>query len=335
METTSEVPDELPERPEGIGGDDPLAPRSPWSFVRDALPSGFGPWGLHLMGAWVLFTGLGATAWAYHLRGLAQFGKLPGGGSGLPDHWGELLTARDLWELVENGGWKHAPLGPAAPILAGTALIWALWAGWRMQAQSAGVPGRLGPWLLGLLDALLIGVLPLGALGGILLWLLAKAGASGFSLLGWLNLVGGGALRLALPSLFMLQWWFCRLGRAAGPGGLVMGSWKAMGAHLGHSFLRLWSHPIHWGSLALAGSILRAGLSFLALLAGWRLGGVGGGRVAWMMFLLLLASAGGAWLLGWFLRLAALFWAQDRRVRAAREALRLDIVSREHATAEP
>lgn len=313
----------LPERPDRIRLDDPLAPRSPWSFGREAARDGFRFWGLQLIAGWLALHLATSAAWALHLRSHAGFGLLQSGGSGLPTHWGELLTARDVWELAENGGLKHDVLGTATPVLAALGLLWVLWAGWRLQAETAALPGRFRPWIYGLFDALLIGVLPLALAAWPVLWAIGRMAGLGFATFGWVNLVGGAVLRLAVVSAVMLQWWFCRLERAAAPQqGFRLGSWGAYGAHLRRAFLRLWLHPIHWGTMVVGGSALRLGLSWFALWIGWRLGGGSPGRV--LLFLLgqLVAVAAGAWLLGWFLRVAALFWVQDRRVVQARGELR-------------
>jgi hypothetical protein len=326
--------DDLPERPLHIRLDEPLAPRSPWSFWKEALPGGFSGWGLHLILAWVCLQALGSAAWAVHLRGFVGFGPGREGGSGLPSHWGGLLTSRDVWELMENGGLKQDPLGHTAPLLGLAALAWALWAGWRMQAERAGSPGGLRPWVYGGLDALLIGVLPLGILGALLGAVLSYLGHLGFASLGWLNLVGGGLLRLTLISVFMLQWWFCRLARdREASGALLVGGWKPWLGHLRLAFIRLWMHPLHWGSLAFVGTLLRLGFSFLTLWAGWRMGGDGPIRVWVFLLLQLCAAAAGAWLLGWFLRVAALFFAQDLRVRQARQDLEARFGTAENSNA--
>ncbi len=316
------APDGLPERPLRIRLDEPLAPRKPWSFWKEALPGGLSGWGLHLILAWVLFQALGSAAWALHLRGFIGFGPGRTGGSGLPSHWGGILTSRDVWEILENGGLKQNPLGHTAFLLGLAALAWVLWAGWKLQAERVGSPGRLRPWLLGGVDALLIGLLPLLLLWSLLRPLLAYLGGLGFATLGWLDLVGGALLRLALVSLFMLQWWFCRLARdQEGDTGFRLGGWKPFRLHLRTSFLRLWLHPLHWGSMALVGTLLRLGLALLVLWSGWRMGGDSSARVWSFLLLQVLATALGAWLLGWFLRVAALFFAQDLKVRQARQEL--------------
>lgn len=322
--------DGLPGRPTRIRLDEPLAPRRPWSFWRAALPGGFSGWGLHLLAAWVLFQALGSAAWAQHLRGFAGFGPGREGGSGLPSHWGGLLTSRDAWELLENGGLKRDPVGPVTAALGLAALAWALWAGWRLQAARAGGPGGFRPWLYGALDALLIGLPPLALLGALLLAGLSWLGGLGFAWLGWLDLAGGALLRLTLASLLMVQWWFCRLARDQDPAAaLLPGGWRAWGGHLRVAFVRLWLHPVHWGAMALLGSLLRAGLSLLALWAGWRMGGDGPVRVWVFLLLQVLAAAAGAWLLGWFLRVAALFLAQDRLVRRVKAELEAQVAGAE------
>lgn len=319
MAVPAPTDENLPERPERLSLDDPLAPRRPWSFWREALPGGFHFWGRQFIAGWLLFQVLTSAVWALHLKAHAGFGLGHPGGSGLTNHWGEMLSARAVWELLENGGLKNDILGTATPVIAAFGLGWLLWSGWRLQAEAAGVPGRAGPWLMGFLDALLIGTLPLALAAAPLLWGLGRLAELGFATLGWLNLAGGTVLRAAVVSALLLQWWLCRLNRAASPsGGWRLGSWEAYGRHLAASFLALWRHPIHWGTLLVAGAALRLGLSGLVLWLGWRMGGGSTGRVWLFLLLQALATAAGAWLIGWFLRLTGLHWAQDRKVALAR-----------------
>lgn len=322
MEPLEPTDEPLPERPDRLSFDDPLAPRRPWSFWKEAAAGGLRFWGLQFLAGWLLFQVLTSAVWALHLKAHAGFGLGHPGGSGLPNHWGEMLSARGAWELLENGGLKNDILGTATPVFAVLGLVWLLWSGWRLQAEAAGVPGRVGPWLLGFLDALLIGLLPLALAAVPLFWGLGKLAGLGFATLGWLHLLGGTVLRAALLSALLLQWWLCRLNRAASPSGaLHLGSWRAYGRHLKASFLALWRHPIHWGSLLVAGSALRLGLAWAALWLGWRLGGGSAGRVWLFLLVQALATAANAGLIGWFLRLTGLYWAQDRRVAQARTEL--------------
>jgi len=275
-------------------------PGGPLSFLRPALRGGAGPGGLQLLAGWLAFSLSTSVLWAMHLRSLT-------GWSALPSYWGEMLTARDLWELAVNGGLAQRWTGPWTPLAAGAALVWFLWSGWRHQAAAAGLPGRLGPWLWGLADALAIGAVPLGILAGLLLWGLGRLGGTGVQALGWLDWVGSGLVRLAFGSALVVQWWLCRLDRAARRSGFRMGSWRRLAAHLGLCFLRFWTWPGQWLGLVLAGVLVRGGLSFAALALGWRLGGASIPRV-WVCLLLDLAAvAANAWLLGWFLRLAGMF----------------------------
>jgi len=103
-------------------------PRGPWSFLVPSLRGGGSAWGLHLLAGWLCFHVLTSTFWALHLKALA-------GWSGLPNYWGELITARDLWELVENGGLKGHWTGPWAPLAALAAMAWFLWAGANLHLQ--------------------------------------------------------------------------------------------------------------------------------------------------------------------------------------------------------
>ena len=291
-----------------------VAPRGPWSFLQAAVPGGFSRWGLQLMAGWLAFSLLTNVLWALHLRSLT-------GWSSLANYWGEMLTARDLWELMGNGGLSAHWTGPWLPLAAGLAMVWFLWSGWRLQAAAAGCPARLGPWLWGLVDTLVIGAGPLAALAGALLWLFHGLGATGIQGLGWLDWVGGGLVRLAFPSALFLQWWLCRLGRAVAPAGFRLGSWGRLARHLGLSFRRFWMHPMQWLTLILGGVVLRSGLTLLVLMLAWRLGGGTIAKVVGFLALQLAVVLVNAWLIGWFLRLVALFLGHDARLRAQLDRL--------------
>ena len=77
-------------------------------------------------------------------------------------------------------------------------------------------------------------------------------------------------------------------------------------------------NPVQWTGLVVGGVMLRAGLAFLAIWIGWRMGGGVTSRVQLFLLLELVAAVFNAWLLGWFLRLTALFWRQDEKVRNVR-----------------
>jgi len=304
---------EFDDRPMTIHTEEDLAPRGPWTFLVPSVPGGFSRWGWGLMGGWLLVLLGPALGWAGHLRRAA-------GWSALPSHWGEQITARDIWELVENGGLKHRLTNSPTVHLFGLGLVLVLWCGWRMQAEGAGLKARLAPWLLGALDTLLIGLLPLGLVTWLADWILAKVGGLGLDALGWTAFFGRPLLWMGFVAALNLQWWFCRLGRAAGPA-------RGYRRHLGDAFMQLWSHPVQWGLLSLGGAALRTLLPFLVLLVAWRTGGGTAGRV-WLFLLLQLAvTALNGWLMGWLLRLAARYWNHDAEVRDARAAL--EDVSRE------
>lgn len=294
-------------RPTTIHTDEPLAPRGPWSFLVSALPGGFTRWGWGLMAGWLLVLLGPALGWAGFLRRAA-------GPSALPAHWGEQISARDIWELVENGGLQHRLTNSPTVHLFGLGLVAVLWCGWRLQAERAGLKARLAPWLLGALDTLLIGLLPLGLVALLVDLSLGWAGGLGLDGLGWTAFFGRPLVWMSLLAALNLQWWLCRLGRTAGlPRGYR--------AHLGDCFLQLWSHPIQWGLLSIAGAALRFLLPFLVLLLAWRLGGDTTFRVWLFLLLQILVTALNGWFLGWFLRLAALFWHHDAPVRTTRADL--------------
>jgi hypothetical protein len=300
---------ELEERPVTVHNDDPLQPQGPWSFWRGALSGGASRWGIQLILAWVVFEALTSAAWAWHLQGLM-------GHSALANYWGELLTFREAWELVVNGGLKETPLGFWVPLLGMLALLWVLWAGWQVQARAVGQAAKAGAWIWGLLDALLLGAIPMFLLGSVLLWFLGFLASSGIQGLGWTEFVGAPLVRLSCISALSLQWWLCRIGRTASVKGTwCLGGLDPLGRHFHRSFLRLWLHPVQWGSLVVGGVLVRVGLHFLVFLLAWYLGGSTPMRVWGFLLLELLATALCAWLLGWFLRLSALFWQHDVRIQ--------------------
>lgn len=294
--------------PTTIHTDEVLAPRGPWRFLRSALPGGFSRWGWGLLAGWSLVLLGPVLGWAGHLRRAA-------GWSALPSHWGERISARDIWELWENGGLQHRLANSPTVHLFGLGLVVVLWCGWRMQAEKAGQKARLGSWLLGALDTVLIGFLPVGFAAWLVDGALAWAGGLGIDGLGWLAFFGRPLVWMATVAALNLQWWFCRLGRAAGLA-------RGYRAHLTDSFLRLWSHPIQWGLIALGGAALRSMPSFLVLLLAWRMGGGTTVRVALFLALQLAVTLFNGWLMGWLLRTAALFWIHDAAVRDARAALK-------------
>jgi len=279
----------------------------PQSFMRGALPGGFSGAGLQLIFAWLGFQVLSSTLWALHLKRLV-------GWSSLPSYWGEQLTARDVWEIAVNGNLAEHPFGFWTSLVALGFLSWAMWAGWKIQAGAAQQKPGFAPWILGLLDACVVGILPILLVESSLIWILQKLASSGIQGLGWLNLVGGALVRLTAVSAFLLQWWLCRINRAAAPG-WNLGSWGALGRHLGRSFLRLWAHPVEWGLLLLGGVIVRFGLHVMVLALAWRWGGGSPARVWAFLILEALVTIIAAWLMGWMLRVVAGFWAHDARLR--------------------
>jgi hypothetical protein len=308
MMTDSEVPVFV------LAARDPLTPRAPWSFLVQASAGGFTGQGVSLLAAWAAFFLTTNISWALHLRSLA-------GWSSLPNYWGELLTARDLWELVENGGLKVHWTGPAVPLAAGLSCLWFLWAGWRVQTGAVGLPARLGPWAWGFLDAVLLGLLPLLLVELFLITTFNWLGSSGIQGLGWLQWVGGAVVRLACVSAFFLQWWLCRLGRASGAPGWRMGGWQALSAHLRRQALALWLHPVEWSVLVVGGVVVRTGLTFLVLALAWRMGGGTSVRVWTFLGLQVAVVLLNAWQLGWFLRLVAFYGQHDAKVQAEIGAL--------------
>lgn len=299
---------DIEERPTTIHREETLAPRAPWSFLAPALTGGFTRWGWGLMLGWVLVLLGPALGWAGHLRRAA-------GWSALPAHWGEQISTRDLWEIWENGGLQHHLANSPTVHLFGLGLVVVLWCGWRMQAEVAGQPARLGAWLLGALDTILLGFLPLGFVA----WLadrgLAWAGRLGIEGLGWAALLGRPLVWMGLVAALNLQWWLFRMGRASG-------LQRGYRTHLKEGFLQLWSHPVQWGLLAVGGAALRALLPVLVLGFAWRMGGGTTARVWIFLALQLSVTLLNGWILGWMLRTTARFWAHDTDVRRARASLK-------------
>ncbi|HJW33312.1 MAG TPA: hypothetical protein VJ505_08110 [Holophagaceae bacterium] len=293
--------------PSPLDLDETLSPKGPWSFLRAALPGGFSGPGLGLILGWLLASLPPAFFLARHLVGLA-------GHSGMPVHWGERLDAKELMELWWNGEWRHQPLPAWALVFLLLGLGVALWSGWRMQADRLNREATFGPWFKGALEALLLGPLPLYLPVMVGIFILKIFGERGIDSFAWLLFIFRPLFWFAWSGACFLQWALLRVARLDPE----RGGWFK---HLGHSFQRLWLHPLQWGALILGGSALRLFLHGTALAIGWRMGGATLGRV-WMLVLLqLIAVAASAWTLGWVLRVAALFTVHDAYIRRERAAL--------------
>ncbi len=290
-----------------------FAPRSPFAFLMTGLPGGFSGAGIQFLLGWLAFQVLTSLAWAVHLRALA-------GSSSMPTYWGEFLTSRDIWEMLQHGGLRNHPLGAWVTLAGVVSMFWLLWFGWRMQAASAGVRPGLIPWLRGFAEALLLMALPFWLVRTAGLWVLGGLASTGIQGLGWLNLVGGVLLHIVLGSAFMVQWWLCRLDlvRPASAPNAIEGFRR----HLVNSFLRLWIHPVQWGGLLVFGALFRAGLFLLSLWLAWRWGGGSAFRVAMVGVMLGAATLLNAWIVGWTMRLTSHYWRHDRRVRDEIQALK-------------
>jgi len=278
-----------------------LAPRGPWSYLRGTLRGGFRSDTLAFILAWAAFQIAVPSLWALHLRRLV-------GNSTLPHYLGERITSREIHEILHNGGLQQAWTGFWMPVFAIILLYLILWTGWRLQARELGVKARWKPWGLGLMDAVLIGLVPLGAVTWILLWVLDILASAGIQGLGWMALAGSVLVPLCAGSTFMLQWWICRMARASRPD-------LEFGRRLRNAFLCLWNCPIQWASLVLAGVVIRLGLHLIALLLAWHGGGGSTLKVWIILSAQALAAAINAWFTAWFMRVAARHWLQDDRVR--------------------
>ncbi|HTL99134.1 MAG TPA: hypothetical protein VL181_10060, partial [Holophagaceae bacterium] len=241
--------------------------------------------------------------WASYLMGHA---RVDGGWSALPAHWGEQLNAKDMFELFDRGE-VHGLLGTSASTALFAGLFLILWASWKHQAEAAGLRHRLGAWIGGLMDALIAGI-PLVVLYLVVYVFLAYIGDSGVPPLGWIAFYGRPLLALATLAALMTQWWLLRLNRLERKGQ----NWFQ---HLWLGFQRLWQHPVQWTGLALGGALFRLALHAAVIDLAWRMGGATVGRVWIFVLLEALAALIGAWVLGWMLRAAAMFWRHDQAVR--------------------
>ena len=304
----------LEDRPSTIHTDETLSAKGPWKLLVKAMPGGFSFWGGQLIMAWAAFQALTALSWAAHLG--ARLGN-----SSLADNWGETLTARDIWEIMGNGGLQNSILGFWTVAIGVAALLWVLWAGWKVQAGAVGLRAGLLPWLAAIPAALVLGYLPLLALHAALWNALAFLSGLGIQSAGWLNLFVSPLLRMAFVSALMLQWWLCRVDLAYHmPRSL--GEWPV---HLKESFLRLWAYPIQWGSIVFFGVLVRSGLVSSVLLLAWKWGGQALSHVWAFFFLQVIVAALNAWIIGWTLRATALYWKNDMEVRSEVKALRSSI----------
>jgi len=300
----------LEDRPSTIHTDEALAAKGPWKFLIRAMPGGFSFWGIQLILAWVSFQALTALSWTVHLS--ARLGN-----SSLANNWGEMLTARDIWEIMGNGGLQDSILGFWTVAIGIMALLWALWAGWKVQAGTVGLRATFLPWLVALPAALALGYLPLLALHTALWKPLAFLSDLGIQSAGWLNLFASPLFRMAFVSGLLLQWWLCRIDLAH----RMPHGYREWLEHLKDSFLRLWAYPIQWGSMVFFGVLIRTGLVFCVLLLAWNWDGQTLPRVWAFFFLQVTVAAINAWIIGWTLRVTALYWINDMEVRSEVRAL--------------
>jgi len=303
MGDSMEIPTPAPESPEAT-----LTPRGPWAFLWKTQGGGFSRNGLLFLCSWVAFQWTLPALWAQHLRHLA-------GNSALPHYWGERLTAQDIQQILQSAGLQRAWTGFWMPVIGVITLGLILNYGWRLQAETVGLKARWKPWALGFLDALLLGLVPMGILTWAILEALAYLGSTGIQGLGWVSWIGQGLAPLCFGSALMLQWWICRLNRAASPE-------APLGQHLFTSFLCLWTSPIQWTVLVGGGVVIRVGLQAAVMLLAWRWGGGTTPRVWGFWLLQGLAAAINAWVIAWFMRLVAKHWERYARIRQALSDLR-------------
>ena len=73
---------------------------------------------------------------------------------------------------------------------------------------------------------------------------------------------------------------------------------------------------MQWTALVIGGVVVRSGLTLLVLALAWRMGGGTSVRVWAFLGLQLAAVVANAWLLGWFLRVSALYSVHAAAVEA-------------------
>lgn len=291
--------------PSSIHDEPGLGPRGPWKFLKEAAPGGFNDSGKWLMAGWLILALAPAFLWASYLMGHTQVGN---GWSAMPTHWGEQLNAKDLVELFDRGE-VHGPLGFGASTALIIGFVLVLWASWKHQAGAAGLRHRVGPWIGGAFDTVLLGI-PFLLVFLITSAFLGYLGGLGVPALSWIAFFGRPILALATLSTLMIQWWLMRLNRLERKGLTWFG-------HAKLGFLRMWGHPVQWFVLAVGLAMLRLAIHAAVIEFAWRLGGGSVGRVWLFVGLEALAALIGAWTLGWLLRATALFWRHDQAVRRA------------------
>jgi hypothetical protein len=196
-------------------------------------------------------------------------------------------------------------------------MLWILWSGWKLQARTVDIKAGLMPLLASVPIALILGYLPLWIMHASLWNTFAYLESTGIQFLGWINLFIGPLLHMAFASALLLQWWLCRIDLARHMPGCA----REWAIHLKDSFFRLWAHPVQWGNIVFFGVTIRAGLAFCVLLLAWKWGGQVVSRVYALFFLQIAVSAANAWIIGWALRVTALYWKHDLEVRREIRAL--------------
>ncbi len=295
---------ELPPPPTLHEAQEALAPRGPWSFLRASLAQALKEGGYGLMGGWALAGLVPAFLLARHVAGFA-------GSSALPGHWGERLDLREFIDLATNSDLHVQPFPAWGLVFLVTGLAWALWSGWRLQAGIMDRRPSAGAWLLGGLEALLLGPLPLLVPTLLALWFLRLIGDRGIESFAWVRAILAPLLWATWSSACFLQWALCRSAR-------LLESRPTWLRHMGHGFLRMWMHPVQWTLLLFGASALRVLLHGSALYLGWRLGGASTGRVWSLVLAQLLATLAGAWVQAVLLGTATRFLQHDVAVREAK-----------------
>ncbi len=241
------------------------SPQGPWAFIKKSLKPNCSREDGEFILSWVALAIAGA--WSLKSRWLDLM-SYSNGSSMLAQDWGTRLSGNDLLYFI-----KGSPritdfesfTGPVFIILTLGIIFLILRNGWRLQAHTLGQPANFSPWLKGLGDALIIGLLPTLLLG----WLLGFLG-DGLVWVGtlstmWAAFLWGILLPVALTSFGMFQWSICRVQRLIEPT-------TSYFQHLRFCLNTVWKNLGSWLSLAMISTALRLVLSYGALWVTWRLG---------------------------------------------------------------
>lgn len=254
------------------------SPQGPWAFVKKSLTPTCSREDAEFILSWVAFAVAGA--WSLKSRWLDLM-AYSNGSSMLAQDWGTRLSGNDLVYFLKGSPTitnVESFVGPVFIFLSLGILFLILRNGWRLQAHTLGQPAHFSPWIKGLGDALIIGLLPTILLGWLLGWL-----GDGLRWIGtlptmWVAFLWSILLPMALTSFWMIQWSICRVQRLMGP----VTDYKH---HLRFCLNAIWKNVGSWLSLAMISTTLRLALSYGALWGAWRWG-AGTSAALWSVILI-------------------------------------------------